>query len=114
MDTKEKLSHLMHNVSNLAKKQPAVMQAYTNFNKTIFSANHLQTAQKELIAVAVAVYTQCEWCIAVHVNNALKAGNSEDQILEAATVAFAFGAGPSVTHSAELVQKALNDLKNTK
>jgi AhpD family alkylhydroperoxidase len=49
---------------------------------------------KELIAVAVALTTQCPYCIDVHSGNARKAGATG-----AAMVASSLRAGAAVTHA---------------
>ena len=42
---------------------------------------------KELIAVGVALTTQCPYCIGIHTDGARKAGASEAELTEAAMVA---------------------------
>jgi AhpD family alkylhydroperoxidase len=54
---------------------------------------------KELIAIAVALTTQCPYCIDIHSGNARKAGATDAEIAEAAMVAAALRAGAAVTHS---------------
>ena len=54
---------------------------------------------KELIAVAVALTTQCPYCIDIHTGNARKAGATETELGEAAMIAAALRAGAAVTHA---------------
>jgi AhpD family alkylhydroperoxidase len=62
----------------------------------------LTTQQKQLIAVAVALTTQCPYCIELHRKAARDAGATDAQLTEAALVAAAIRAGGAVTHSSHL------------
>jgi AhpD family alkylhydroperoxidase len=54
---------------------------------------------RELIAVAVALTTQCPYCIDVHVKAATAAGVSQTELAEAAFVAAAVRAGGTLSHA---------------
>jgi AhpD family alkylhydroperoxidase len=64
----------------------------------------LPARTKELIAVAVAVTTQCPYCIEIHNKKAKSAGCSEAEIAEAVLVAAALRAGGAVTHGAHCLE----------
>jgi AhpD family alkylhydroperoxidase len=53
---------------------------------------------RELIALGVALTTQCGYCIDAHSNNAVRAGASRTELAEAAWVAAALRAGGSYAH----------------
>ena len=53
---------------------------------------------KELIALGVAMTTQCPYCIEIHNKRARTAGCTEAEIAEAVLVAAALRAGGAVTH----------------
>lgn len=50
------------------------------------------------MAVAVALTTQCQYCIEIHSNNARKFGTSDRELVEAVLVAAALRAGGAITH----------------
>jgi AhpD family alkylhydroperoxidase len=58
--------------------------------------------QKQLIAVAVALTTQCPYCIELHTKAARDAGANDAQLAEATLVAAAIRAGGAVTHASHL------------
>lgn len=58
----------------------------------------LPTATKEMIALAIAVATHCDPCIAFHVHDALRAGASREEIAEAIAVAVSMGGGPAMLY----------------
>lgn len=55
---------------------------------------------RELIAVAVAVTTQCPYCIEVHAKGAKAAGASREELVEAAFIAAALRSSGAATHGA--------------
>ena len=95
----------MYNKENLAKVKkmnslaPEVMKAFWAFDKAAVADGAIPVKYKELIAVAVALTTQCPYCIDIHGGNARKAGATEEEIVEAAMVAAALRAGGAVTHA---------------
>jgi AhpD family alkylhydroperoxidase len=95
----------MYNKENLAKLKkmdslaPQVMKAFWAFDKAAVADGAIPVKYKELIAVAVALTTQCPYCIDIHSGNARKAGATEAELAEAAMVAAALRAGASVTHA---------------
>jgi AhpD family alkylhydroperoxidase len=95
----------MYNNENLAKlKQmdllaPEVMKAFWEFDRAAVAAGAIPVKYKELIAVAVAVTTQCPYCIDIHSGNARRAGATATELAEATLVAAALRAGGAVTHA---------------
>src|SRR6266481_5632070 len=62
----------MYNKENLAKLKkmdslaPQVMKAFWAFDKAAVADGDIPVKYKELIAVAVALTTQCPYCIDIH------------------------------------------------
>jgi len=95
----------MKNLSQLKKLDehaPESMQAFWAFDKAVFADGALSSQAKQLIAVAVALTTQCPYCIELHRNAARKAGATDAQLVEASLVAAAIRAGGAVTHATHL------------
>jgi len=92
------LSHL----KTLDENAPDAMKAFWAFDKAAFADGALTGQQKQLIAVAVALTTQCPYCIALHAKAARDAGASDAQLTEAAIVAAAIRAGGAATHATHL------------
>jgi len=95
----------MYNKENLSKIKkmdslaPQVMKAFWAFDQAAVADGAIPVKYKELIAIAVALTTQCPYCIDIHANNARKAGATEAEIVEAAMVAASLRAGAAVTHA---------------
>jgi AhpD family alkylhydroperoxidase len=91
-----------NNLANLKKMNdlaPEVMKAFWAFDKAAVAEGAIPVKYKELIAVAVALTTQCPYCIEIHTGNARKAGATDVELTEAAMVAAALRAGAAVTHA---------------
>lgn len=96
----------MKNLSRLKKldeQTPDAMQAFRAFDKAAFTAGALDARQKQLIAVAVALTTQCPYCIEIHTRAARDAGADDTQLAETAMVAAAIRAGGAITHASYLL-----------
>ena len=64
--------------------------------------------------MAIAVASQCDGCIAFHVDHALEAGASAQEIQEALSVAVLMGGGPALvyaTHAIDAVSE-LSDMRD--
>ncbi|HVX86809.1 MAG TPA: carboxymuconolactone decarboxylase family protein [Phycisphaerae bacterium] len=77
---------------------PEVVKAFGGLHQQAMKAGALTAAQKELIALGIALAVRCENCIYAHVRAALNAGATRDEILEAAGVAVLMQGGPTYTY----------------
>lgn len=79
---------------------PDILKAFVDLNAAVFAASgrEIPLKYRELMALAVAVTTQCPYCIDSHANNAVKAGASEAEVAEAAWVSTAIQAGGGFAH----------------
>jgi AhpD family alkylhydroperoxidase len=82
------------------------MQAFNGFMNAVLCDGVLDTKTKELIALGMAITARCSYCIGIHVNKALHAGVTHEEIVEVCKVAILMGGGPAMTYIAE-VRKAL-------
>ena len=78
---------------------PKTLEAFHAFSAAVFADGALPAKTKQLIAVAVAHVTQCPYCIRGHTNGALKAGATEQEIMEAIWVAAEMRAGGAYAHA---------------
>ena len=80
----KKLEEIKDLVARLQKESPKQMEAFNKFMFAVEKPDALDTKQKGLINVGLAVAAQCEWCIALHVKEALGAGATKEEIIDAA------------------------------
>ena len=101
----------MYDVSNLAKLKRLdehatdAMKAFWAFDKAAFVPGAIDGLNKQLIAVAVALTTQCPYCIELHVQSAHKAGATDAMLAETAVIAAAMRAGGAITHASHLFKE---------
>ena len=81
----------MYHHQNLARVKkmnelaPELMKAFWAFDKLAVAPGAIPVKYKELIAVAVALTTQCPYCIDIHTGNARQAGTTDAELTEAVT-----------------------------
>lgn len=95
------IKHLTR-LKKLDETAPEAMKSFWAFDKAVFKDGALSSQQKQLIAVAVALTTQCPYCIELHNKAARDAGATDAQLAEAALVAAAIRAGGAITHATHL------------
>jgi AhpD family alkylhydroperoxidase len=100
----------MYDMKNLTKfprlgeLAPEAFRAFVAFDKAAFEGGAIPLKYKELMAVAVALTTQCPYCIEIHAKKAKKAGATEQELAETTLVAAALRAGGAVTHGTHTLE----------
>jgi AhpD family alkylhydroperoxidase len=79
----------------LRSAAPAAWGAFGELHKTAMADGELPAAVKELMALAIAVVTHCDGCVAYHARAAARAGATTEQAAEALSVALLMGGGPA-------------------
>ena len=92
-------------MKKLDENAPDTMKLFWAFNKEAFKAGAIDVLHKQLISVAVALTTQCPYCIELHMRAAREAGANDTMLTEAAMVAAAMRANASVTHASHLFKE---------
>lgn len=77
---------------------PAAWKGFVEFDKAAMAEGAISVKNKELIAIAVAMTTQCPYCIEIHQKRAKAAGCTDTELAEAVMVAAALRAGGAITH----------------
>ena len=106
---KDRLKRFRNGVEVLSCQIPETIKSLFGFIETAQKDGVLTTREKELIAIGISIYHRCEDCIVVHVEKALEAGCTRQEILEAAGMGIVFGGGPSLASSATLLLDALDE-----
>lgn len=78
---------------------PTEARAFVAFNHACAREDGVVPARyRELISLAVALTTQCAYCIDVHAKAAVKAGATRAEFAETAMIAAAVRAGGTLAH----------------
>src|SRR5712672_2485419 len=100
MYSKENLKKLPK-IGSLA---PDAMTGFQAYDKAALADGAIPKKYKELMAIAVALTTQCPYCIEVHRQEALKSGATAQELAEVVFVARALRAGAAITHGTHLIE----------
>ena len=82
----------------LHQRFAAKSETYNHFlqlEKSAFSPGEIDSKTKELMALSISIVTKCEPCIEWHVEQAVAAGASEQEVIETIDVAIEMGGGPA-------------------
>jgi AhpD family alkylhydroperoxidase len=96
----------MENIKKLPKLgagAPAAWKGFVEFDRAALADGVVPKKYKELMALAVALTTQCPYCLEIHRKAALAAGCTPEEIAETTFVAAALRAGAAITHGTHLL-----------
>ncbi|MDD2529309.1 MAG: carboxymuconolactone decarboxylase family protein [Lentimicrobiaceae bacterium] len=110
MDYVKRNNRLNELAGQMGKEIPDVMSAFTRLHMAAIKDNALSKKVKELISLGIGITVRCDGCIAAHVNDALRAGASREEIMETIGVAILMGGGPSMVYGSEAME-ALNQFQ---
>jgi AhpD family alkylhydroperoxidase len=94
----------MYDMKNLSKfprlgeLAPEAFKAFVAFDQAAFKGGVIPLKYKELMAIAVALTTQCPYCIEIHAKKARAAGATDEELAEVTHIAAALRAGAAMTH----------------
>ncbi len=107
MDNKnpeEKLNEFFEYMAKFSEKYPEIGSSFMNLVGNVMQDGKLESKVKELITVGIAVGLRCVPCIYAHTKAALSLGATEEEVMEAASVAIVMGGGPGMAHVAEVMK----------
>ncbi|WP_430911551.1 carboxymuconolactone decarboxylase family protein [Methylobacterium sp. sgz302541] len=93
-------TELTATLGQIARISPDLMKAHDLIASATPKEPQLDAKTRELIALAVAVTTRCDGCIAFHTEAARKAGATKEEMVEALGVAIALNTGAALVYSA--------------
>lgn len=95
----DQLANTKRAAGGLGKASPKLIAGYQGLAAAQNGAGALDAKTRELIALAVAVTTRCDGCIASHANAARQAGVTEAELADALGTAIALNAGAAYVYS---------------
>ena len=94
MDWKKHLDETSANLAEFRRTHEAAGQGFTAMHRGSMGKGVLTRREKELVALAIGISQRCVDCIGFHVQGAIRAGASRDDIAEVIGVATMMGGGP--------------------
>ncbi len=81
------------------QEKSKVYNAFIGMEKQAFSNGKLEKKYKEMIAIGISIHINCESCLEWHIKEALNAGASQDELIEAIGIGIEMGGGPATVSS---------------
>lgn len=91
-------SELRPHTRELRRMIPDVYQGFGALHDAALADGALDSRTKELIALAIAVSTECDGCIAAHAHAAVRHGASLEEAAEAIGVSILMSGGPATIY----------------
>lgn len=92
-------------LGTLGKNAQGAMKAFQALDQAALGEGAIPKKYKELMAIAVALTTQCPYCLEIHKDHAIAAGATQEELAETTFVAAALRAGAAVVHGTHLMDK---------
>lgn len=102
--------NLEEGLARLGQDLPGPMSGFSRLHRKSIEDGALSRKVKELMALAISIVEGCEGCIAYHVHDAVEAGATSAELLEAVGVGLMMGGGPGsiyATHALEAIDQFL-------
>jgi len=96
-------AQVLAGVAELGKISVGTVRGYRELSEAGSNTVVLDAKTRELIALAVAVTRQCDGCITIHTDAAIKHGATKDEVVEALGVAIAVNAGAALVYSTRVI-----------
>ena len=100
----EYYQHLRKLNGKLTKEIRGTMSGFGQLYAATTADGALSAKVKQLMALSIAVTVRCDGCIAYHVHDALRAGATRPEIMEAIGVAVMMGGGPAMVYGCEALE----------
>jgi AhpD family alkylhydroperoxidase len=102
--------HLEEDLARLGQDLPGPMSGFARLHRKSIEDGALSRKVKEMMAVSISIVVGYEGCIAYHVHDAVEAGATRAELLEAVSVGLMMGGGPGsiyATHALEAIDQFL-------
>jgi len=93
-------AHLDERLAQLGHELPGPMTGFARLHRKGIEDGTLSSKVKELMALAISIVVGCEGCIAYHVQDAIQAGATREELLETVGVGLFMGGGPGSIYAA--------------
>jgi AhpD family alkylhydroperoxidase len=103
LDWNQYMQQIMTTIGQIGAVSPDIVRGYRVLGEAGQKTGKLDAKTRELIALGVAVTRQCDGCITVHTEAAIKAGATKEELVEALGVAVSVNAGAALVYSARTI-----------
>lgn len=112
MKYQEQYKHVKSVIRKLGGESQEMMEHFSNLHKSAVKSGAIPSKYKELIALGISISIQCNECIVYHLNDALKAGATDEEVIETINVSVMMGGGPALIYATHAYE-ALLEIRNS-
>jgi len=91
------------------EQSPVLGSAYLHFRNTVQEKSVLDQKTRELLMLALACVLRCHYCVENHIQGALNAGATKQEITETLLLTAYEGAGTQLAWCKDIYQKYLSE-----
>lgn len=103
----KEINQVTHELTSaLMQESKATVGAFMQLHHAAMGEGAVSVKNKELIALGIAIAARCDGCIGAHVQAAVKAGVTKQEIVECINVAVLMGGGPALVYGAQALSAA--------
>lgn len=84
--------------------RPETGSRFTTLHRATMGEGALTVREKEFVALAIGIATRCVDCIGFHVQGAIKAGATRDDVADTISVAVMMGGGPAYIYGVKALE----------
>ena len=111
MKYQEQYKHVKSVIRKLGGESQEMLEHFSSLHKVSVKSGDIPNKYKELIALGISISIRCNECIVYHLNDALKAGATDNEIIETINVSVMMGGGPALIYATHAYE-ALHEIRN--
>ncbi len=104
MTWKGKLTDTRNGLRNMSRMIPDTMRAFGGLGRAVKDNGVLDLKTKEFVALGISITERCDPCIALHVEAAIKAGASREEVSDVLAMTIQMGGGPAMMYAAKALE----------
>ncbi len=101
---RDRLFEAKARIAAFSNATPELFSGFAKISRVASTQKKITSANKELMATAIAVVKGCDDCILYHVDGAKRHGADEGALIEALEVAVEMGGGPAIMYASKALQ----------
>lgn len=104
MDWKKFIKDAEEELAVYAKALPGTLQGFAKMGEAAKGGGALDSKTKELVALGIAIRSQCDHCIAYHTRNLARLDATREEVAEVLAMCAYMGGGPAINFGAMALQ----------
>lgn len=104
MDWKNFIKEIEGELAVYAKALPGTLQGFAKMGEAAKGGGALDLKTKELVALGIAIRSQCDHCIAYHTRNLVRLDGTREEVAEVLAMCAYMGGGPAINYGAKALQ----------